>query len=241
MRLSQIKIAVVAATALATPALSQGTNPAVHPSLEGQMSQLAPEALYQGWRSQQLIGQQALRKNGEEVGRLRDLIIDADGRLAAVLIAGGGALNIPDSLYRIPWSEVDLTPGRRGIVTDLSDGKKLQYTLFPGTEDAPTLPREFRLTEVLGDYARLQTGYGYGYVTDAVFDMGGRLIAVLISRDASSGGGTFAFPFPGTIGRWDPSASYYGLPFVTESQAQAAGLRIDPSRFKSAVADNDTQ
>jgi sporulation protein YlmC with PRC-barrel domain len=235
MMLSRISAAVLSATVFASPVLSQTANPAVSPSLEGQLSQIAPDALYEGWRSQQLIGQQALRKNGEEVGLIRDLIIDANGRLAAVLIAGGGALNVPDAFYRIPWREVDITPGQRGIALDLSDGKRPHYALFPGTESVPTLPREFRLTEVLGDYARLQTGYGYGYVMDAVFDKEGRLIAVLISRDAASGGGTYAFPFPGTVGRWDPGASYYGLPFVTDSQAQAAGLRIDPNRFKNAA------
>ncbi|MBJ6126995.1 PRC-barrel domain-containing protein [Microvirga splendida] len=235
MKLSRITAVLLVTTAFAAPALAQDSNPAVRPALEGRMSHLAPDALYEGWRSQQLIGQKALRRNGEEVGTIRDLIIDADGRLAAVLVTGGGASNVPDFLYRIPWSEVDLTPGREGIATELLDGKRPQYTLFPGTDNVPTLPREFRLTEVLGDYARLQTGYGYGYVTDAVFDMSGRLIAVLVSRDAASGGGTFAFAFPGTVGRWDPGASYYGLPFITDSQAEAAGLRIDPKRFKGAM------
>ncbi len=235
MMLSRITIAISATTALMAPAISQTTNPAVHPALEGQVSQLAPDALYEGWRSQQLIGQQALRRSGDQVGIVRDLIIDADGRLAAVLIAGEGTVSTPDALYRIPWNEIDPTPSQQGIVATICKDEKARYALFPGTEGVQTLPREFRLTEVLGDYARLQTGYGYGYVTDAVFSRDGRLIAVLISRDAASGGGTFAFPFPGTVGRWDPGASYYGLPFITDSQAQAAGLRIDPKRFKNAA------
>jgi sporulation protein YlmC with PRC-barrel domain len=235
MMFSRIKVSALIATALATPAISQEGNPAVQPSLVGQVSQLAPDALYQGWRSRQLIGQAVNRTSGDRIGTVRDLIIDADGRLAAMVVEGGGTLGIPDAVYRIPWNEVDLTPGHVGVATDLPDGKRPQYALFPGTEGIPTLPREFRLTEVIGDFARLQTGYGYGYVTDAVFDKNGRLIAVLISRDAASGGGTFAFPYPGTVGRWDPGVGYYGLPFVTDSQAQAAGLRIEPKRFEHAV------
>lgn len=235
MMLLRITLAVFAAGALTTPALSQASNPAVQPALEGHVSQLAPDALYEGWRWQQLIGQQALRRSGGEVGIVRDLIIDTDGRLAAALIAGRGTVSAPDALYRIPWNEIDLTPGQKHIVATISADEKARYALFPGMEGVQTLPREFRLTEVLGDYARLQTGYGYGYVTDVVFSRDGRLIAVLISRDAASGGGTFAFPFPGTVGRWDPGASYYGLPFITDSQAQAAGLRIDPKRFKNVA------
>ncbi|MCB5177457.1 MULTISPECIES: PRC-barrel domain-containing protein [Microvirga] len=236
MMLSRIGISAVIVTVLATPAFSQGQNPAVAPALPGQVSQLAPDALYQGWRSRQLIGQGVTRKGGEQIGTVRDLIIDADGRLAALVIEGGGALGIPDAVYRIPWNEVNLTPGQNGVTVSLADNsEKPQYGLFPGTEGVSTLPREFRLTEVIGDYARLQTGYGYGYVTDAVFSQEGRLIAVLVSRDAASGGGTFAFPYPGTTGRWDPGASYYGLPFVTESQAETAGLRIDPQRFQKSA------
>jgi uncharacterized protein YrrD len=235
MMLPRITVAIFAAGALTTPVLSQASNPAVQPALEGQVSQLAPEALYEGWRSQQLIGQQALHRNGDELGIVRDLIIDADGRLAAVLIVGGGTVSTPDALYRILWNDIDLTPGQNGIVATISKDEKARYALFPGTEGVQTLPREFRLTEVLGDYARLQTGYGYGYVTDVVFSRDSRLIAVLISRDAASGGGTFAFPFPGTVGRWDPGVSYYGLPFITDSQAQSAGLRIDPKRFKNVA------
>jgi PRC-barrel domain len=229
-------LAIPAASALMISMLSaaaaQQSNPAVRPDLTGQVSSLAPEALYAGWRSRQLIGQKVVGKDGNEIGTARDLIIDADGRLAALIVEGGGVLGIPDALYRIPWSNVAPTPGRAGVTVDLSNGSRPQYGLFPGTEGVAVLPREFRLTEVVGDYARLQTGNGYGYVTDVVFSRDGRMIAVLVSRDAAAGGGAYAFPYPGTTGPWDPSWSYYGLPFVTEAQARAAGLRIDPKRFK---------
>lgn len=224
------------AAMLAGPAFAQHPNPAVQPRLEGEISQLSPDLLYKGWRAQQLLGQAVMRKGGDRVGTVRDLIIDADGRLAAVVMEGGGALGIPEAVYRIPWDEVDLTAGQEGIRTGLGENsEKPQYGLFPGTEGVPTVPREFRLTELLGDYARLQTGYGYGYVSDVVFDKSGRLIAVLVGRDVASGGGTYAFPYPGTTGRWDPEASYYGLPFVTDSQAETAGLRIDPKKFTGAT------
>ena len=216
------------------PAFAQQSNPAVRPDLVGQISSLAPDAVYRSWRSRQLIGQKVAAKNGSQIGSVRDLIVDADGRLAAVVVEGGGAVGIPDAVYRIPWAIAERRPGRGGLTVDLSSGgKRPPYALFPGTESVETLPREFRVTEVLGDYARLQTGSGYGYVTDVAFNSDGRMIAVLVTRDADVGGGTYAFPYPGTTGRWDPALSYYGLPFVTEGQAREAGLRIDPKRFKS--------
>ena len=232
-------ISVGAASALmalvASSAVAQQGNPAVRPDLTGQLSSLAPDALYSGWRSRQVVGQKVVGKDGNEIGTARDLIIDADGRLAALIVEGGGVLGTPDAVYRVPWGNVALTPARGGITADLSSGERPQYGLFPGTEGVVTLPREFRLTEVVGDYARLQTGYGYGYVTGVVFSRDGRIIAVLVSREAAAGGGTYAVPYPGKTGPWDPSATYYGLPFVTEGQAREVGLRIDPKRFNAAA------
>jgi hypothetical protein len=97
-------------------------------------------------------------------------------------------------------------------------------------------PDEFRITQVIGDYARLQAGQAYGYVGDAVFSPSGALLAVLIVRDATAGGGTFAFGFPGSIGAWNPRVGYYGLPYVTAEQAGLAALRVDAGRFEDSDA-----
>lgn len=191
------------------------------------------ELMYQGWRGTQLVGQTVRAKaDGRVVGRVRDLILDADGRAAALVVAGRGANAPSEALYRVPWSGVGLTPGQDGVEADL-DGEASGYALFPGTEGVPTLPREFRMSELLGDYARLQSGYGFGMVTDGVFASDGRLAAVLVTRDGVAGGGTMAFPFPGTAGPWDPGMTYYGLPHATDAQAKAAGVPVDPSRFAS--------
>lgn len=241
-RWPSVLVVVLSGLALTAPAVAQqatGTtgqpgNPAAGPNLTGQVSTLDPDLFYEGWRSRQLLGQPVAARDGREVGFVRDLVIDADGRIAALILEGSGTAQIPEAVYRIPWRNVDLTPGRRGVVADLASRERPEYGLFPGTEGVATLPREFRASEVLGDYARLQTGHGYGAVTDLVFSPDGRMTAVLVNRDAASGGSIFAFAFRGTTGRWDPSARYYGLPFVTEGQARAAGLRIDQGRFKNA-------
>ena len=67
-----------------------------------------------------------------------------------------------------------------------------------------------------------------------MFTADGRLMAVLIAREASAGG-TYAFPAGSFRAGWDPGWSYYGLPFVTPSQAETAGLRVEAGRFARNV------
>ncbi|WP_238180003.1 PRC-barrel domain-containing protein, partial [Methylobacterium oxalidis] len=175
------------------------------------------------------------RHADQQIGTVRDIIVDANGRAAALVVESSGPVYLPQAVYRIPWKNIDLTPYRSGLVVDPPSRDPHRFGLFPGSESVDTLPREFRLSEILGDYARLRTGYGYGIVTDAIFTLDGRLSAVLVSRHAASGGQTMAFPFLGTQGPWDPGMSYYGLPFVTDRQADAAGLKVDPHRFNDAA------
>jgi hypothetical protein len=52
------------------------------------------------------------------------------------------------------------------------------------------------ISEVIGEYARLQASQGYGYIKDAVFRKSGKLLAVLVARDTQAGGGTVGFAYP---------------------------------------------
>lgn len=61
---------------------------------------------------------------------------------------------------------------------------------------------------VVGDYVRLQTGRGYGYVSDVVFGSDGVMSFIIVTRSEDVGGGKFAFPYPGQTGRWDARLSY---------------------------------
>ncbi|MBM1172802.1 PRC-barrel domain-containing protein [Microvirga arabica] len=193
------------------------------------------QTVYDGWRARQLLASSVLTKQDRRsIGSVRDLIVDRDGRMVAIVIEGGGPVQIPDTVYRVPWMEVDPTPGEAGVTVDLSDADRPHYGLVPGTEGTPSLPREFRITEVIGDYARLQAGQGFGYVTDVIVTKDNRLAAVLITRDGESSGRTIAFPFSGIETRWDPGASYFGLPHVTAEQAEQAAISIDRSGLSPA-------
>ena len=157
------------------------------------------------------------------MGQVRNIVLGDDGSVKAVIAEQAGIGITPEFVFRIPWDSV-VQPARPGaLIADLSDARSDQFGLFAHD---PKQGAEFLVSEVIGDYARLQTGLGYGYVKDIVLDPSGQMVAVLIARDAR-------ITFPGRTGRWSPAMSYYGLPFVTSDQADAAAMKVNVKRFNT--------
>jgi sporulation protein YlmC with PRC-barrel domain len=195
------------------------------------------QELYSGWRTSDLLGSRVFSKKGEYLGMVRNIVVADNGQVKALIAEEAGIGITLEFVFRLPWKDVAKPVHRGALIADLSDARSRQYGLFPAPfgksdEDKPQA-EDFLVTKVLGDYARLQTGIGYGLVKDVVFSPQGRMVAVLVARDAAKGGGTIAFPSPGPTGKWSPRASYYGLPFVTAEEADRAGMRVDVRRFES--------
>jgi hypothetical protein len=76
--------------------------------------------------------------------------------------------------------------------------------------------REWRATELMGDYAMLAGGVGYGYVDDLIVSKAGDLEAVVIRPDVTYGRyAPYAYPYYGYSFGWEPGLGYYGLPYTT--------------------------
>jgi len=231
---------LIAAAAMGLPsaASAESNKPA------GQEQSLE-QAIYAGWRSSKMLGSHVFSKRGEYLGTVQNIVIADNGQVKALIAEEAGIGITPEFIFRLPWNDVVKPVHRGALIADLADVRSQQYGLFPlpfagskeaGTKENDSKNEDYLVTQVLGDYARLQTGAGYGLVKDVVFSQQGRMLAVLVARDASQGGGTIAFPYPGQTGRWSPNASYYGLPFVTGEQAERGGVRIDPRKFQDAAA-----
>lgn len=206
--------------------------PAVAEPKETKADESLAETLYSGIRATSLLDSRVFSKKGEHLGQVRNVVLADDGSVKAVIAEQAGIGIAREFVFRVPWDAI-VQPFRPGaLIADLSDVRSHAFGLFahePGKKG-----EEFLVTEVIGDYARLQTGLGYGYVKDIVLAPPGRMIAVLVARDTPMGEGTVAFPYPGRTGRWSPDMSYYGLPFVTIEQANEAALEVNPKQFETA-------
>lgn len=67
-----------------------------------------------------LSGTRVMNHAGEDLGKLEDLVIDADsGRVMYGVLSFGGFLGIGEKLYAIPWSCMHLSNDRKSIVLNV--------------------------------------------------------------------------------------------------------------------------
>jgi sporulation protein YlmC with PRC-barrel domain len=223
-RSSLCSVMVIAMIALGSPA-------AIAAPQETKANSALSETLYKGMLASGLLDSRVFSRAGEHLGHVRNIVFADDGSVKAIIAEQAGFGTKLEFMFRVPWSAIS-QPARPGaLIADLSDARSPQFGLFG--EEAEKKGGEFLATEVLGDYVRLQTGLGYGYVKDLVLAPKGQMIAVLVARDTPAGGGTAAFPYPGRTGRWSADMSYYGLPFVTAEQANAAAIKVNLRQFES--------
>lgn len=210
--------------------------PDVEPRLppEQRARPVSAEALHKGIRASRLMDQDVRGPDGNQLGEVQDIFVDADGQATAIVVEGGGFLGIGDAAFRVKWSDVDLTPGRDGVRIPTTENKAERRGLFDGPETIATGPREFRLSELIGDYARLRGGMGYGRVSDVVLSREGKVLGVVVARDIGWGGGLYGYPFYGYGYGFDPGNNYYALPFGTAEEA-ARAPRLDYRRFEPGV------
>ncbi|HRN83422.1 MAG TPA: PRC-barrel domain-containing protein [Hyphomicrobium sp.] len=97
--------------ALLSPALAQvPPGPADAPPPEAQAAQ--PGTPVQGaWRATQLIGQTVTTALNQSVGTVSDIVIEPDGKVAAVLVTIGGFLGIGERSVPIALRHLVITAG----------------------------------------------------------------------------------------------------------------------------------
>lgn len=212
----------------AVPATAETT--AQTPAERAEPSKLA-ETLYDGFRASRLLDSHVFSRQAEYLGQVRNIVVADTGQIKALILQGDRVRGVDEFVLRIPWDRLAHPVHPGVLIADVTDKRAREFGLFLDLNEKPGRKEIFLTSEVLGDYARLQAGQGYGYVTDIVFTEQGQMLAVLIARDALAGGGTYAFPYPGKTGPWSPDMSYYGLPYVSLEHANEQGLAVDKRKF----------
>jgi sporulation protein YlmC with PRC-barrel domain len=193
------------------------------------------DRLYQeGLRGTDLLDADVQGPNGDEIGDVENVIIDGDGKILSIIAEVGGFLDIGDTHVNVPWDEVEFVEGTETIRIPVTEDTVENYSLFDShlsasdaqqtkavDDDLETGPRAWKLYNLIGDYAMLQEGVGYGYVDDVLFDRNGQISAVVVSRDVGYGTpGLYAYPYYGYGRGWAPGTGRYDMPYNRDQADQ---------------------
>jgi sporulation protein YlmC with PRC-barrel domain len=99
---------------------------------EGRTGSLAASAAL--IRAHKLLGQDVRNKDGEDLGELKDLMVDmASGRVAYAVLSFGGVMGLGDKLFAVPWAALSLD----------ADGERFMLNVPKQTlKDAPGFDKD---------------------------------------------------------------------------------------------------
>lgn len=200
------------------------------------------DALYQnGFSSDDFIDDtEVYGESGDPIGDVEDLLIGTNGRVVAVIAEVGGFWDIGDSHVSIPWSDVRMTEDGEGIVVPVTEDNVDDYGVYDNAflsrdeasgqiigevDDAIARSRMWRVSELIGDYARTREGgtyTNYGYVNDVIV-RDGQVSAVVVEPDTGYGlAGRYAYPYYGYDNGtdWTPGSTYYNMPYSSDEASR---------------------
>ena len=190
-----------------------------------------PTALRNGISIERLLDMDVRGQNNNSIGEIDNVLVNAQGQITAVVVDSGGFLNVGETHIRIPWNQVRFGPNMEYATVPVSEANIADFNLF--SEQVRTGPREWRVTELIDDYAALNDGTQYGIVQDLVVNRDGRVQAVVVGSRAAFGRASHAFAFQSA--GFDPGTDTYTLnydrnqvgqlrPFTYETYAIAAPM-----------------
>lgn len=104
--------------------------------------------------SSSISGTTVVNKAGEELGKIKDLMINLkDGRIAYAVLSFGGFLGIGDKLFAMPWEAFNVDSKDEKFILNVSKEK---------LENAPGFDKDNWPTHANDDYlTRVYDHYGY--------------------------------------------------------------------------------
>ena len=86
-------------------------------------------------RASELIGMPVADHQGQRLGEVNDLILSSDGRVAYIVISGGGVIGFGEKMSAIPWRAANPRVYEKSLVVDISQERFLKGPSFANWED----------------------------------------------------------------------------------------------------------
>jgi sporulation protein YlmC with PRC-barrel domain len=196
-----------------------------------------------GISAEEFIDEMEVRDQlGEEIGDVEDLIVGQDGSILAVIAEVGGFWDMGDTHVSVPWEDVEVSGG--AVTLPVTEETVEDYDIFDreylsadgvanrmigGVDAADLGGRAYRLSELIGDYARFRGDDGrmmnYGYVSDVILRDDG-VSAVVVNPGVGMGApGYRAYPYYGR--GYMPGSRYYDMPYREGEMAELEEFDYD--------------
>lgn len=99
-----------------------------------------------------IVGSEVLNVEGEDLGKIEEIIIDTrDSRVAYAILSFGGFLGMGDKHFAIPWQALTLDPSQ-GTAILMIDKDRLKNAPGFDKDKWPDMTNSTWATEVLGHY-----------------------------------------------------------------------------------------
>ncbi|MEZ5815769.1 MAG: PRC-barrel domain-containing protein [Hyphomicrobiaceae bacterium] len=198
------------------------------------------DRLYEnGWSARGLYrNTTVLGPYGDDIGSVENLIFSDQGKLLGVIAEIGGFIDIGDTHVFIPWDEVKISADFGRITVPVTENMADRYTFERSNlwraytnqitavgSNVRTGPKIWKLSDILDDYTYLTDRSGYGYIHDLIVSPEGNVEAVVVSSDATFGGGYRAFPWRGY--GWGYESPYYDLGYDRNQVSRVQLLDYD--------------
>lgn len=97
--------ALIGSALMATAAIAQ--TPSASTSTAAPAATAAADTSHQGeWRASKVVGVKIYNDSNESLGSINDLLMDKDGKIAAVVVGVGGFLGVGEHYVAVPFEKV---------------------------------------------------------------------------------------------------------------------------------------
>jgi sporulation protein YlmC with PRC-barrel domain len=228
--------ALCIATLAAAAAGAQTSEPGSRARASDERTEITPmplddwsyERVYDGWYADAVVDRAIYDPHGEEIGSVKNLLLNPRGEVVALIAEVGGFWDIADTHIAVPWSEIEIRDGK--VYSPITEETAEDYGLFADEyftgQDVGNLsavddffatgPYLWKATALLDDYVVRADGEPFGYVTDLVFNDAGKLISVVAvyAEGDVDRRGVYAFPWDDR--GWEPGFDHYTLRHTVE-------------------------